>query len=44
MKRQLDMMAEAAKKSEEKMAMLIATLKEMQDDNVHFGQDIKDIG
>jgi hypothetical protein len=44
MKRQLDLMVAVARKSEEKVAMLIATLKEMQEDNARFGQDLKDIG
>jgi hypothetical protein len=44
LKRQLELMAAAARKSEEKVAMLIATLKEIQDHNVSFGRDIEDIG
>ena len=44
MKQQLDLMAAVARKSEEKVAMLIATLKEMQEDNVCFSQDLQDIG
>ncbi len=44
MKQQLDLMTAAARKSEEKVAMLIATLKEMQEDNVRFGQDLTAIG
>ena len=44
MKRQLNLMAEAAKKSEEKVARLIATLREMQDDHIQFGNDLTNIG
>jgi hypothetical protein len=44
LKRQLELMGAAARKSEEKVAMLISTLKEIQDNNVCFGQDLKDIG
>ena len=44
MKLQLTLMAAAAKKSEEKVARLIATLREMQEDHVQFGNDLTNIG
>ena len=44
MTQQLDLMTAAARKSEEKVAMLIATLRKMQEDHVQFGNDLKDIG